>query len=230
MTEPKQSPPVLDPEWEESLRRGQEEEGEAGSVDAELAFVHLFRHAREPEELSSEQLDALWRDIEGEVAPAHVAWWRKAWVWWMAPACAAAAVLLVVVMQPGDTADSTVARQDEKQASKLAEAPPPSASPRPSEGAATPKAERAESKESEAKGATTSASRSGAPGGAGPGDGAASAADSGGGMARIGQPNALESHFARLAPHGRVALRVSVDASRDELRDRLLDKARGGGQ
>jgi hypothetical protein len=228
MTEPKNSPPVLDPEWEESLRRGQEEEGEAGSVDAELAFVHLFRHAREPEELSSDQLDAIWRDIEGEVAPAHVAWWRKAWVWWMAPACAAAAVLLVVVMQPGDTENPTVARQDEQlQERKLAEAPPPSASPSPSEGAATPKAER---EESEAKRATTSSNRSGVPGGVGPGDGAAGATAGIGGVARSGQPNALESHFARLAPHGRVALRVTVDASRDELRDRLLDKARGGGQ
>jgi hypothetical protein len=228
MTEPKNSPPVLDPEWEESLRRGQEEEGEAGSVDAELAFVHLFRHAREPEELSSDQLDAIWRDIEGEVAPAHVAWWRKAWVWWMAPACAAAAVLLVVVMQPGDTENPTVARQDEQlQELELAEAPAPSASASPSEGAATPKAER---EESEAKGATTSPNRSGAPGGAGLGDGAAGASESIGGVARSGQPNALESHFARLAPHGRVALRVTVDASRDELRDRLLDKARGGGQ
>jgi hypothetical protein len=234
MTEPKQSPPVLDPEWEESLRRGQEEEGEAGSVDAELAFVHLFRHAREPEELSAEQLDAIWRDIEGEVAPAHVAWWRKAWVWWMAPACAAAAVLLVVVMQPGESEDSTVARQDEQlQERKLAEAPPPSASPSPSssEGVATPKAELAESEaQAEEKGATTSPSRTGAPGGAGLGDGGARSRDIGGEVARVGQPSALESHFARLAPHGRVALRVSVDVSRDELRDRLLDKARGGGQ
>lgn len=228
MTESKHSPPVLDPEWEESLRRGQEEEGEAGSVDAELAFVHLFRHAREPEELSPDQLDAIWREIEGEVAPAREAWWRKAWVWWTAPAVAAAAVLLVVVVQPGEPENSTVARQDAPlQDRKSTEAPAPGASRSPSaiEGAAAPEAEASESK---AKDDALSEKQARTTAGAGRGD---KGADGGlGGVARSGQPSALESHFARLAPHGRVALRVSVDASRDELRDRLLDKARGGGQ
>jgi hypothetical protein len=228
MTESKQSPPVLDPEWEESLRRGQEEEGEAGSVDAELAFVHLFRHAREPEELSPDQLDAIWREIEGEVAPAREVWWRKAWVWWTAPAVAAAAVLLVVIVQPGEPENSTVARQDAQlQDRKSAEAPPPpSASPSPSEGAATTEDERAEATPTEFT-AKDKATRS-----AGAGRGAPGAPGDGGiaGVPRSGEPSALESHFARLAPHGRVALRVSVDVSRDELRDRLLDKARGGGQ
>jgi hypothetical protein len=237
MTESKQSPPVLDPEWEESLRRGQQEEGEAGSVDAELAFVHLFRHAREPEELSSDQLDALWREIEGEVAPAREVWWRKAWVWWTAPAVAAAAVLLVVVVQPGEPEDSTVALEDAQlQDRKSEEALPPSASPSPSasEGAATSEAEHAELAQATpnddiSSDKTARSTRSTM--GASPGK----AADGGsggmiGGVARKGQPSALESHFARLAPHGRVALRVSVDASRDELRDQLLAKARGGGQ
>jgi hypothetical protein len=229
MTESKQSPPVLDPEWEESLRRGQEEEGEAGSVDAELAFVHLFRHAREPEELSSEQLDAIWREIEGEVAPAHVAWWRKAWVWWMAPACAAAAVLLVVVVQPGDKHDSTVALEVAKQdamwgARTLAEAPAPS--PSQIEGAAAAEEEAAEATPKEDAVSPSRATMGAVPPAGMPG----AAGDGAGAVARSGQPSALESHFARLAPHGRVALRVSVDESRDELRDRLLDKARGGGQ
>jgi hypothetical protein len=228
MTESKQSPPVLDPEWEESLRRGQEEEGEAGSVDAELAFVHLFRHAREPEELSPDQLDAIWREIEGEVAPAREVWWRKAWVWWTAPAVAAAAVLLVVVVQPGESGDSTVARHDaQQQDRKSAEAPPPSPSPSPSpsatEGAAAPEEERAEPTP---KGAAAQDKVARSAGSAGQ-----DAADGGiGGVAGGGQPSALESHFVRLAPHGRVALSVSVDASRDELRDQLLAKARGGGQ
>lgn len=224
MTESKHSPPVLDPEWEESLRRGQEEEGEAGSVDAELAFIHLFRHAREPEELSPDQLDAIWREIEGEVAPAREVWWRKAWVWWTAPAIAAAAVLLVVVVQPGESEQSTVARHEAPlQDQKSAESPPPpGASPSPTaiEGAAAPEAEATPS---EAKRARTAM-------GDGRADPAADAVDEGGGLARSGQPSALESHFARLAPHGRVALRVSVDLSRDALRDQLLDKARGGGQ
>jgi hypothetical protein len=226
MTESKQNPPVLDPEWEESLRRGQEEEGEAGSVDAELAFVHLFRHAREPEELSPDQLDSIWREIEGEVAPAREVWWRKAWVWWTAPAVAAAAVLLVVVVQPGDPENSTVALQDAQlQERKAEQVPPsPSASPSPgaSEGAAAPEAELAELTQATADDAISNDQAARAKMGAG--DGGI------GGVARSGQPSALESHFARLAPHGRVALRVSVDASRDELRDRLLDKARGGGQ
>jgi hypothetical protein len=230
MTESKHSPPVLDPEWEETLRRGQQEEGEAGSVDAELAMVHVFRHAREPEELSSEQLDTIWRAIESEVAPAREVWWRKAWVWWTAPAVAAAAVLLVVVVQPGDTSETTVASQDDRfEERKLAEgppspppSPPPSASPSPSpgEGAATEQAERAQAKPKDDADMASGSTMIGA-GDAGRGVG---------GVARTGQPSALESHFARLAPHGRVAVRVSVDASRDELRDRLLDKARGGGQ
>jgi hypothetical protein len=230
MTESKQSPPVLDPEWEESLRRGQEEEGEAGSVDAELAFVHLFRHAREPEELGPDQLDAIWREIEGEVAPAREVWWRKAWVWWTAPAVAAAAVLLVVVVQPGEPENSTVARHDAQlQDQKSAEAPPPpgaSPSPSASEGAAASEEEQ-ERAEATPKDATAQDKAARSAGGAGRGD----TGDGGiGGAARSGQPSAFESHFARLAPHGRVALRVSVDASRDELRDQLLAKARGGGQ
>lgn len=236
MTESKQSPPVLDPEWEESLRRGQEEEGEAGSVDAELALVHLFRHAREPEELSPDQLDALWREIEGEVAPAREVWWRKAWVWWTAPAIAAAAVLLVVVVQPGESENSTVALQDAQlQERKSAEAPPPSSvSPSPgasaSEGAAMEEQAKATAQDEPSSDKATR-SASGAGRGAAGQAGDQAGADGGiGGVARSGPPSALESHFARLAPHGRVALRVSVDASRDELRDRLLDKARGGGQ
>lgn len=233
MTDSKQSPPVLDPEWEESLRRGQEEEGEAGSVDAELAFVHLFRHAREPEELSSDQLDALWREIEGEVAPARAVWWRKAWVWWTAPAIAAAAVLLVVVVQPGEPEDSTVALEDAQlQDRKSEEGLPPNASPSPSasEGAATSEAEHAELAHATPKDDDASDKTARSRMGASPGKAADGGSGMVGGVARKGQPSALESHFARLAPHGRVALRVSVDASRDELRDRLLDKARGGGQ
>jgi hypothetical protein len=227
MTDSKHRPSVLDPEWEDSLRRGQEEEGEAGSVDAELAFVHLFRHAREPEELSPEQLDKIWGDIEGEISPVREVWWRKAWVWWTAPAVAAAAVLLVVVVQPENAQDQTVARQDAQLQERKAEEPPlenAKPSPSPSPSAAEGAAQGAE--ESEAAPLDDSPARRDSSKGIGAGSGDGSAA---GTVARTGQPSALESHFARLAPHGRVAVRVAVDASRDELRDRLLDKARGGG-
>lgn len=227
MTDSKPSPNVLDPEWEESLRRGQEEEGEAGSVDAELAFVHLFRHAREPEELSPDQLDAIWNQIEGELAPVREAWWRKAWVWWTAPAVAAAAVLLVVVVQPGDAAKSTVALQDEAlQDRKAEEVPPPPAPPQatPAPGAVEEEgaARGGELSEAAPKDDQDFSAQARKTMGAGIGDGGAE-------VPRTGQPSALESHFARLAPHGRVAVRVAVDESRDELRDQLLAKARGGG-
>ena len=226
MTENKHSPSVLDPEWEESLRRGQQEEGEAGSVEAELAFVHLFRHAREPEELSAEQLDKLWTEIEGEIAPVREAWWRKAWVWWTAPAIAAAAVL-VVVMDPGSAQEQepAIALQDKQaqQGPELAEAPQAAPAPGAVEGRAKGKfaAEEAE--------AAPSDDDPGAPAPSAKMDAISGGAGDGRAVARTGQPSALESHFARLAPHGRVAVRVAVDESRDELRDRLLQKARGGG-
>lgn len=225
MTESKHStragPPaggnVLDPEWEQALRRGQEAEGEAGSVDAELAFVHLLRHTREPEAISVEQLDSIWADIQAEVAPAGEPWWRKAWVWWSAPALAAAAVLFVVVVDPGSNEPSSVARDDSAaHADEQVERAEQPAAATPSEGFADSEVAEAE----EAK--------------AGPGkDKAASdksrSAGAGQLATRDDQQGAFETSFARLAPHGRAAIGVSVDQSRDELRSRLLAKARGGG-
>jgi hypothetical protein len=216
---------VLDPNWEEALRRGQEEEGEAGSVDAELAFVHLLRHAREPEAIAPEQLDAIWSAIENEVASAKEPWWRKAWVWWSAPALAAAAVLVVVIANP--SADETeVALQDKQAESKADEkqsaAPAPANFDGAAEGTPAPLAEAVPAEAEEAAEKKLTMGDGGIPGAA-----AESArADNKGGSGM----SAFEMNFVKLAPHGRLAVRVSVDQSRDELRSQLLAKARGGGQ
>lgn len=90
---------VLDPQWEDELRRGQEEDGEAGSLDAELAVVHLLRHARAPEPLDEDALSQLWsRELAPAIAP--VPWYRRRWLWGAVPAVAAAAVVMVVVVSP----------------------------------------------------------------------------------------------------------------------------------
>ncbi|MFO7564247.1 MAG: hypothetical protein R6X02_16490 [Enhygromyxa sp.] len=235
MTDSKQDPSagpprggeVLDPEWEEALRRGQEAEGEAGSVDAELAFVHLLRHSREPEALAPQQLDAIWSAIEAEVAPARVPWWRKAWVWWSAPALAAAAVLVVMVIKPSEQGEATIARQDRAAEDKQerAASAPGQARDDAFEGAAqraeleAAEAEPMNQNEAEAKPEASAADEDGARGSAGIGG------RKGGAGASM-----FEANFAKLAPHGRLAIRVSVDHSRDELRSQLLAKARGGGR
>lgn len=92
---------VLDPAWEDSLRAGAEAEGVAGSVDAELAIVHLLRHARAPEGLPEPELDAVWSEIdEGIQADAPMPWWRRPMMWLggTATVAAAAAVVLVFVL------------------------------------------------------------------------------------------------------------------------------------
>ncbi len=92
---------VLDPAWEDALRAGQQQEGEAGSLDRELAVIHLLRHARAAEEMPETSLNELWTEIEGTIRP--VPWWRRKWVLWGAPVAAAAAVMLVVFTGDGPT-------------------------------------------------------------------------------------------------------------------------------
>ena len=209
---------VLDPAWEDELRCGQEAEGEAGSVDAELAFVHLLRHARAPETLEPAQLDAIWSEIDAELSPVGEPWWRKAWVWWTAPALAAAAVLFVVVVEPGSSSEPSLARSDERSAlaeeaqQDLALAPPAESAKQ--DAAGDDRAERAPSgtattREAKAKKADT--------------------LDEARGLARTAQGQAAHTYFSQLAPNGRRAIRVSVDQSRDAMRAQLLDTARGGG-
>lgn len=95
---------VLDPAWEDLLRAAQAEEGEAGSVDAELAVIHLLRHARAPEALTPADLERLW---SAELAPAitPLPWWRRRWLWGVVPAAATAALLIVVLRGGGDNPD-----------------------------------------------------------------------------------------------------------------------------
>lgn len=208
---------VLDPAWEDELRRGQEAEGKAGSVDAELAFVHLLRHARAPEILEPAQLDAIWSEIDAELSPVGEPWWRKAWVWWSAPALAAAAVLFVVVVEPGSSSEpSTVARSDERSA--LAEEEAQQAALAPPAEDADQESARADSFK-EAPSATTREAKAKK----------AETLDAARGEARTAQSQAAHAYFSQLAPNGRRAIRVSVDQSRDAMRAQLLDTARGGG-
>jgi hypothetical protein len=114
---------VLDPQWEDALRRGQEAEGDAGSVDAELGIVHLLRHAREPEPIADERLDAVWGEVRGEVAPAP--WWKRSWVVWAPVAAAAAVTLFVIVKPPEEDAQVAVASERARTTSEEAAEPAP---------------------------------------------------------------------------------------------------------
>jgi hypothetical protein len=100
---------VLDPAWEDALRAGQAEEGLSGSVEPELAIVHLFRHARAPEPLDDARFDRAWGSIEGELdRAAPVPWWKRPWtlVGGTAAVAAAAAVVLVVVLPKASGPDT----------------------------------------------------------------------------------------------------------------------------
>jgi hypothetical protein len=104
---------VLSSVWEDALRAGQREDGGGGSVENELAVVHLLRHARAPEELGADDLERIWRDVARQTSPTP--WWRRRWVLLGGPlavSAAAAAVLLVVAPgEPESTgASSVVAR------------------------------------------------------------------------------------------------------------------------
>ncbi len=101
--------PVLDPQWEVALRLGQEAEGEQGSVEDELAVLHLLRHARAPQPLDDAAFDRVWGEVDdarrASATTGWRAWVRKPWLLGGAAVAAAAAVLVVVVVtgpeQPG---------------------------------------------------------------------------------------------------------------------------------
>jgi len=121
---------ILDPAWEDALRAGQAEEGEAGSVDAELAVIHLLRHARAPEPLDPAALDRLW---SSEIAPqiTPLPFWRRRWLWGVVPAAATAALLIVVLRGDSDekslVADSSTAAAAAPGDTRIAAAAPSSA-------------------------------------------------------------------------------------------------------
>lgn len=95
---------VLDPQWEVALRSGQAAEGEQGSVEDELAVIHLLRHARAPQPLDDAAFDKVWSDIGEASRPAAGgwrAWLRQPWIFGGAAVAAAAAVLVVVWSGPG---------------------------------------------------------------------------------------------------------------------------------
>lgn len=98
---------VLDPQWEVALRSGQEAEGERGSVEDELAVLHLLRHARAPQPLDDAAFDRVWGEV-AEARPAGAglsgwrAWLRQPWLLGGGLAAAAAAVLIVVVVAGPD--------------------------------------------------------------------------------------------------------------------------------
>lgn len=95
---------VLDPQWEVALRSGQEAEGEQGSVEDELAILHLLRHARAPQPLDDAAFDRIHGQLAemGDARPAAAsgwrAWLRQPWLLGGGAALAAAAVVLVVVV------------------------------------------------------------------------------------------------------------------------------------
>lgn len=118
----RRSESVLDPGWEDALRAGQAEDGGAGSVDAELAVLHLFRHARAVEPLTPEAQDQLWRaGIAPQITP--VPWWRRRWLWGVVPVAATAA-LLVVVLRDSPTTDTSAAAAEHAAAPLIAAAAP----------------------------------------------------------------------------------------------------------
>ncbi len=125
---------VLDPAWEDCLRAGQAEDGEAGSVEAELAVVHLLRHARAAEPLTPQALDQLWStQLLPQISPRP--WWRRSWVWGLVPTLAAAAVLVVITLpkpQPlaeEDAAPAVAARSRPEGTAIAAATSTPTASP-----------------------------------------------------------------------------------------------------
>lgn len=98
---PSKTPPVLDPSWEQQLQAGQEGDQQVGSIEPELAVLHLLRHARMPESLSEQALAQTWANIAEHITP--IPWWRRrAWLAWSAPVAVCGLVAVILLRQPED--------------------------------------------------------------------------------------------------------------------------------
>jgi hypothetical protein len=188
---------VLDPEWEDALIHGQEEAGEHGDLDADLAMLHLMRHSREPEALSGAQLDEIWSAVEAEVAP--LPWWRRRLMWWATPVAVSAAVAIVAIVviipsDPGSQLDGAVALQSAESAPEAKDAVAV-ADEAESRSNARPEARRAKA--------------------AAPGK-----------SSRTGTPKILEEQFAMLAPRGHASVDASIEGSRHQIRTALIGTAK----
>ena len=201
--------------WEEILRRGRDEDAGkevAGSVEPDLAYIHLLRHARRPETMSEDDLDRVWREVDGAIAPERVPFWKRSWVRALMPVAGVAAAVFVVVVQSGDNATVATATQEDGQATQTkqsAELEEAESAGGGAAGAAEParRAKVAPSAEKEA------------PGAVGEGD-----------AALPGPAQILESQFQTLEPAARAQVNHSVDGGRGAMRSALLGQALGAGQ
>lgn len=207
---------VLDPSWELELERGRdadEEAPNAGSIEPELAMLHLLRHAREPESLSELELDGMWSDISAVVAPAKKSWFERVgaafsgqWARWLLPVAGAAVVVLIFRGQGTMMAepDATIAYNDAKEPSTdSAGGPTVQDAARARAGGedkmakAASAAEPAPDAEAEESAAPTTA-------------------------------QLLEQQFSMLEARGRAQVGTSVQTERTSLRSALIGQARGG--
>ena len=199
---------VLDPAWEEELERGRaadDEAPDAGSIEPELAMLHLLRHAREPESLSPVELDDMWSDISQAVAPER-SWLSRLgaafsgqWARWLMPVAGAAAIVLIF-QNGGSSEDAAPAVAMESKAE-------PTAAP------GGPTAQDA-AREADNKDANESAP---------PAAQAAKTRANSGSTAAV-----LEQQFSLLEARGREKVDSSVQTQRTSLRSALIGQARGG--
>ena len=204
---------VLDPAWEEELERGREADEEApdaGSIEPELAMLHLLRHAREPEALSGAELDALWSDIDQAVSPASESWttrWRSAfslqWAKWAVPLAGAAALVVMFQSAPEDAAPGSTVAMNQAERSAESEA-----------GVVSELAAQDEKAAAESPGAGAAEKANEAPARSAPSSTAA----------------LLEQQFSMLEGRGRAQVDSNVQSQRTSLRSALIGQAKGGAQ